>query len=317
MCIGLTFFVGEGRTAAQLLANADLAMYEAKNGGRDRARAYVLGDEREKGALDAWSERVRSAIDDDALVLFGQPIVDLRTGRPFQYELLLRMKDEKGELVPPSGFLSTAERFGAAPAFDAWVLRQAIGLLRAREPAHPVLSLAINLSGKSIADPDFLALVEHELASASADHVKLAFEVTETIAIADMERTRKFASALHRLGCTLGLDDFGAGFGSFHYLRNVPVDYVKMDGEFISHLAESRSDQLLVQAMVEVARGLDKKTIAKWVGEPKAVALLREYGVDYAQGYHLGKPRPIAEVFEPRRRDDLKSAVHQLATASR
>ncbi len=191
----------------------------------------------------------------------------------------------------PGAFLGVAERLGLIHAIDRWVVRDAIALVA----AHPRLSFAVNVSGASMDDDDLLALVPRELARTGADPSRLAFEITETATIARMDDARRFGEALTGLGCQLAIDDFGTGFGSFFYLKHLPVSYLKIDGDFIAN-PRSRTDELVIEAIVGMARALGKRTIAEFVGDDATIALLSALGVDYAQGYHIGRPIPVAEL---------------------
>jgi EAL domain-containing protein (putative c-di-GMP-specific phosphodiesterase class I) len=243
------------------------------------------------------AERIRHALEADRLVLYCQPILDLSTNQVCQYELLLRLPDEEGgELLPPSAFLYGAERFGLIQAIDGWVVRKAISLIAEHARVGLKLVLNVNLSGKSIGDRKLAALIEEGLAETGIDPARLNFELTETAAIANIEDAKAFASRLRCRGCQFALDDFGAGFGSFYCLKNFPFDYLKIDGDFIRNLVASPMDRLVVEAIVSIARGMGKKTIAEFVADEGTVQLLREIGVDYAQGYHLGMPRPVTEI---------------------
>ncbi len=185
-------------------------------------------------------------------------------------------------------------------AIDRWVVSEAIRLnasLRSRGLPTALL-LEINLSGRSLSDPDLPSFVEGEVLAAGIDPADLVFEITETAAISNLEEARVVATRLTALGCRFALDDFGAGFGSFLYLKHLPLDYLKIDGDFIANLPRSPIDQRMVKTMVEVARGLELTTIAEFVGDAETVELLREYGVDYAQGYHVGRPVPAAALSE-------------------
>jgi EAL domain-containing protein (putative c-di-GMP-specific phosphodiesterase class I) len=230
-------------------------------------------------------------------VLQTQPILDLQTGEVSQHELLLRMRGDDGELIPPGAFLPSAERHDLIQAIDRWVVRAAIALISEHERAGDALRLEVNLSGKSIGDRELTTLIERELAETPINPASLIFEVTETAAIANMDAAREFADRLAQLGCCLALDDFGTGFGSLYYLKHLPVTYLKIDGEFIKGMADNETDQLMVQAMVKIAQGLGKATIAEFVGDAATQQLLREYGVDYAQGYHVGRPADVAELW--------------------
>ena len=273
-------------TAADLLVAADLALYEAKEQGGDRMATYTG---REGGRL-AWVERVRCAIADDRLILHVQPILDLETGRVGREELLVRMLDDDGSVMQPGSFLPTAEEFGLIRQIDRWVVSRALELIAAGR------RVSVNLSGRSIADGDLMGLVEMGMASSGADPGSLAFEVTETAAATALEQLGAFASRIERLGCDLALDDFGTGFGSFTYLRHLPVDGLKIDTQFVRELSRSAEDRRIVRAIVAAGQSLGLKIVAEGVEDAKTLNLLRGYGVDYAQGYHIGRPLPVAPV---------------------
>ncbi|MDQ3631239.1 MAG: EAL domain-containing protein, partial [Actinomycetota bacterium] len=293
---------GDGDEAAltgeQLMVDADLAMYEAKVDGRNRMSIFTAARARDARmrARYTWVDRIRVALEHDGFVLQAQPILDLATDEVSQHELLIRMRDDDGSLIPPAAFLPSAERHDLVQAIDRWVVRAAIGLIAEHERDGNELRLEINLSGKSIGDRELTTLIERELAENPINPASLIFEVTETAAIANMDAAREFADRLAQLGCCLALDDFGTGFGSFYYLKHLPVSYLKIDGEFIKGLAGNETDQLMVQAMVRIAQGLGKATIAEFVGDAPTQRLLREYGVDYAQGYHVGRPADVVEL---------------------
>jgi EAL domain-containing protein (putative c-di-GMP-specific phosphodiesterase class I) len=220
-----------------------------------------------------------------------QPILDLATGELSHGELLLRMLGDRGELISPGGFLAAAERFGFIHAIDHWVVRHAVELLARDARPHRI---GVNLSGESVVgDPELLAVIERALSDSAADPARLILEVTETAAIVNMPQARQFAAGLTSLGCSLALDDFGSGFGSFCYLKHLPVGYVKLDGEFIHDLPRSNVDEHMVKAIVEVAAGLGIKTVAECVGDDETIRLLQRHGVDFAQGYHVAAPGPI------------------------
>ena len=297
--IGVTMF--DGLTDIEVLAYADLAMYEAKEAGRNRFAMYrpVAGKRARGSARLVEAERIRHALEEDRLLLYCQPILDLSKNEICQYELLLRLPDEeRGDPLPPSAFLYGAERFGLIQAIDGWVVRQAIALIAEHARAGLPLVLNVNLSGKSIGDRKLAALIEEALDEAGIDPARLTFELTETSAIANIEDAKAFANRLRGRGCRFALDDFGAGFGSFYYLKNFPFDYLKIDGDFIRGLPTSSMDQLVVEAIVSIARGMGTKTVAEFVGDEETARLLRTIGVDHAQGYHIGLPRPVSEVLQ-------------------
>jgi EAL domain-containing protein (putative c-di-GMP-specific phosphodiesterase class I) len=270
-------------------------MHAAKERGRDRVLGFDA-DGRDPDERRVWTERVRQATERGLFILAAQPIVDLKRGETTQHEVLLRMRDDGGGLVEPRAFLATAERFGLIGGIDRWVTQQAVRLIEAHKREGRDLILEVNLSGKTMTDERFPEDVKRQLANAGIDPGLLIFEVTETAAVADVDHARSFAKSLAALGCRFALDDFGAGYASFKYLKHLPISYLKIDGEFVRDLPDSRTDQLIVSALVEVCEGLGIKTVAEFVTDQPAMDMLRELGVDFAQGYHLGKPAPVSSL---------------------
>jgi diguanylate cyclase (GGDEF)-like protein/PAS domain S-box-containing protein len=294
--IGLALFDDPGLSGDEVLVNADLTMYDAKEAGRDRYAVYneALFEPRTKARL-AWVDRINEALDDDRFVLYAQPILDLGCDRVTRHELLLRMLDEHGDVIPPASFLYVAERVGLIGRIDRWVASQAIKLLA--DPRLPAdIDLEVNLSGRSLGDPDLLDVIKSGLAETGVDSGRLVFEITETAAVANIHLAREFAENLTEIGCRFALDDFGAGFGSFYYLKHLPFDYLKIDGEFVAKCLTNPTDRLVIEALVGIARGLNKKTVAEFVGDQDTLVFLQRLGVDYAQGYHVGRPVPLTEV---------------------
>ncbi len=293
--VGVATFAADGDGgAADLLVCADLAMYHAKEAGRDRAHVYDPGRARRSAARLSRVEQIRRALDEDAFILHAQPIHDLRAGTVTRYELLVRLRDEDGNPVLPASWLAIAEHFDLIQRVDRWVTRTAIQLLAGHHAAGEDVALSVNLSGKSIGDERLLSLIRQELAQAPhVDSSKLVFEITETAAIQNIAHARAFALQVRALGCRLALDDFGAGFGSFYYLKHLPFDYVKIDGEFVENCATSRTDRLVVESLVAIAHGLGKETIAEFVTDQPTLEYLRSTGVDYAQGHHIGAARDL------------------------
>jgi EAL domain-containing protein (putative c-di-GMP-specific phosphodiesterase class I) len=245
-----------------------------------------------------WLKRLRRALAEDLFVLHHQPIVSLKDGRVSRYEALLRLADEPaGALVAPGRFLPAAERSGLIRDIDRMVLGKVAALLgdrrSSRASARREVSIAMNVSALSVTDGEMLTDIEHQLSISGADPSRLVIEVTETASISDMERARAFCAGVHALGAAIALDDFGAGFGSFQYLKHLPFRYLKIDGDFIRGLPRSANDQLVVKALVGVVRGMGRRTIAEFVGDQPTMSLLRSYGVDYAQGFAVGRPRPL------------------------
>ena len=296
--VGVAMIDDEGVSGEDVIVNADLAMYDAKAAGRGRIAFFRPDEEhvRTTKARLTWVERIRDALENDGFTLLAQPIVELSTGRVSQHELLLRMKDQAGDLIPPAAFLDVAERLDLIQEIDRWVVRSAVAMLEEHESRGRALTLEVNLSGRSLGDPELLEVIEAELERSGVSPERLIFEVTETAAVANMAAARAFGERLSELGCRFALDDFGAGFGSFYYLKHLPFDYVKIDGEFVRNCRNSQTDRLVIQAVIDLARGLEKQTIAEIVGDDETVQLLTRLGVDYAQGYHLRRPGPLAEV---------------------
>jgi PAS domain S-box-containing protein len=249
-----------------------------------KERAEQLRAPRELNAVK-WLGRTREALDEGRLVLYSQPIVSLTGGQPSE-ELLLRMIDRDGNVISPASFLPIAEEAGLIVEIDRWVIAQAARI------AAQGRRIEVNLSGKSM-DQRLLGYIASELRTAGADPTNLIFELTETALLADIKVVEEFARGLAELGCGLALDDFGTGFATLTYLKLLPVQYLKIDVEFVRDLATSQTNQYLVKAIVSLARGLGQKTIAEGVEDEETLALLHEYGVDFAQGYHLGRPAPM------------------------
>jgi diguanylate cyclase (GGDEF)-like protein/PAS domain S-box-containing protein len=288
-----------GLSAEEALINADLAMYDAKEAGRDRSETYG-GSSRGQARIEArleWVERIRAALDEDRLVLHAQPVVETATGHATQHELLVRMVGLDGDLIQPGSFLPIAERFGLIREIDHWVVTKAIRMLGEHRAAGRRPTVEINISGQSLGDPELAEHIGHELRAAGVHATQLIFEVTETTAIDNIAAARTFAEQLGELGCRFALDDFGAGFGSFYYLKHLPFDFIKIDGEFVRNCTADATDRLVIGAVVELARGMGKRTIAEFVGDEATLATLGELGVDYAQGFYLGRPAPLESWF--------------------
>jgi diguanylate cyclase (GGDEF)-like protein/PAS domain S-box-containing protein len=289
MSVGVAPIGGE-RSGEDSLALADIAMYEAKQRGRDRVA--VLDSEHERARLTGrlgLSQRTRAAIEQRRLELHSQPIVDVATHRTDRYELLLRVRDDHGILLPAS-FIAAAEREGMIIDLDRWVVEQAVALVAGDAADGAVYH--VNLSAISVCEQGVLAVIEGAIRDAGVDPGRLVFEITETAALVDIAAAREFARGLQAIGCACALDDFGAGFSSFTHLKHLPVDYLKIDGDYVRPLPGGETDRVLVKAMLDVARRLGKRTIAEHVSSGPALQLLRDYGVDFAQGYALGMPKP-------------------------
>lgn len=286
-----------GAGAEGVLAAADTAMYRAKREGRDQIAMASDPGRKTRPGRRTTSAKIRDALSDDRLSLHTQPIRDLETGTVERYELLLRMSRDGGELVPAASFIETAERQGIVQELDRWVVARALEIQAAQEEAGRLVHVHINLSAASVSDLSMIEYIERRLDEGDANPNRITFEITETAAIANIESAAGFVDRLTEFGCEVAIDDYGAGYGPFHYLRHLPFDLIKIDGDFVRDLPRSDADQLTVQAIVQVARGLGKRTIAEFVQDDRTAQMLREYGVDMAQGYHLGAPVATAEAF--------------------
>ncbi len=288
---GIAMFPEHGTIIGDLLANADIAMYQAKEYGQGSwhvfSKAEQIRERIEQQVL--WKKRIENALVNDGYVLHYQPIVNVISGNIKHYEVLLRMRDVSGKLRLPGTFISIAEKTGQIHAIDHWVLRTAINNLKTLSRQNPNLSFSINLSAHAFMDPELLTLLNDLLKSTKIRAEKLVFELTETAALADFSAACEMMNTIRSLGCKFALDDFGVGFSSFYYLKQLPVDYIKIDGSFIKDLPENELDQILVKAISNIAKGFSIKTIAEFVEDGKTLQLLRDYGVDMAQGYHIGR----------------------------
>jgi diguanylate cyclase (GGDEF)-like protein/PAS domain S-box-containing protein len=281
----------------QVLALADAAMYAAKQSGGDQLVIFSADDQGTASRSVSEANGLRRALSDHRFVLHCQPIWNFAESRIEQYELLIRMRgDAPGELIAPNAFLYAAERFGLIGAIDTWVISQAVALIRDQQQRGRRIVLAVNLSGRSIDDPRLASHIERELDASGIDPSSLVFELTETAAISNVQAAQRLSQRLHHRGCRLSLDDFGAGCASFSYLKNLQFDYIKIDGDFIRGLTEHPIDQLVVSAIVAIAKGMGKQTIAEFVTDQKTSDLLRSQGVDHAQGYHISRPLPVEDV---------------------
>jgi EAL domain-containing protein (putative c-di-GMP-specific phosphodiesterase class I) len=238
----------------------------------------------------AWIGRIQAALAENRFLLHAQPIVDLNTGEVVQRELLLRMREPGGQIVGPAAYLDVAEQYGQIGEIDRWVIR------RGAEIASTGLPVRINLSAHSIGDHDVLDHIERCIEDTGAKPSHIGFELTETAIVEDVETARVFAERLHELGCKLALDDFGTGYGGFTYLKQLPVDCLKVDIEFVRDLTTNPASRHVVEAVVVLARGFGLQTVAEGVEDQDTLELLRELGVNLGQGYHIARPAPLEQL---------------------
>jgi len=296
--IGIACYPLHGHTSSELMANADFAMYKAKENSLKRWHILSTQDEA-KSELQKrvyWIERIRGALENDEFELMVQPIVRLEDRSTKHYEILLRLRGEGGQLISPSQFIPIAERSGQILQIDRWVLKNSLLLLR--EIQDHGISLSVNLSGNSLHDDELHQYLSDQLHASGANPNQLILEITETAAVTDFSTARGVLKRIRDLGCYTALDDFGVGFSSFHYLGMLPVDFIKVDGSFIQSLTTSSESRVIVKAISDIARGFGKSAIAEFVDHEATITLLREYGIAYGQGYHLGKPKKASEIKE-------------------
>ncbi len=283
-------------TAEALMMCGDLALLDAKEAGRNCVVRYAPGpsDSVRTEARLSWVDRIHRALESDDFVLRYQPIVDLPTGRTVAAEALVRLRNADGDLVLPGAFLEIAERYDLAPRLDRWVLEHAIADLATVAADAPDVTIAVNLSARSLADPELLPALERMLREHDVNPSSLMLELTETTAVSDIPQAQAFARRLHALGCRLALDDFGTGFGSFYYLKHLPFDVLKIDGEFVRSCVENELDRRIVAAIVDIARSAGSVTVGEHAGNQACVNMLRDLGVDRGQGYQLGVPDTLS-----------------------
>jgi EAL domain-containing protein (putative c-di-GMP-specific phosphodiesterase class I) len=289
----------ESGTLEELLAAADSACYVAKKQGSGRVAVYSARDEalaRHSGEIQ-WLQKLQGALKESRFQLYHQPIIAAdadEVGGPAM-EVLVRLQDEAGHEVPPSEFVRAAERYRLMSLVDRWVVQTTLAALgRGAIAVSAKRSVAINISGQTLGDMQFLEFVVECLDSTGVTPSQVCFEITETAVVANLEHARRFVGVLHGMGCQFALDDFGSGVGSFSNLKALPLDYLKIDGSFMRNLARDSVNQAMVTAMIKLARTLNFKVIAEQVEDESALETVRRMGVDYVQGFAVGKPLPLA-----------------------
>ncbi len=288
--------IGRGSgSPGEILANADIACHIAKSRGRNQCHLYQPGSDDKVTMYEdlGWSSRLQEALRADNFALYFQPIVRVDGGAAItHHEVLLRYTGSRGEVIAPGAFLPTAERFGLMPQIDAWVLRNAIRRLSELRVSQPHAVFTVNISGQTLdTNNNIRVQLRDWLHEFRVDPSALVLEITETSAIANLDGARKLILELQELGCRFALDDFGAGFSSFHHLKYLPVDFIKIDGQFVQSLATSDTDRAIVASINEIAHAFGKHTVAEYVEDARILDVLKHCGVDYAQGYFISKPQ--------------------------
>ncbi len=290
--IGIALFPEHGESVQELLSNADLAMYQAKARGRGSWHLFT-GKEAIKTQMKErvyWRDKIKHALDHDGFVMHFQPVQNIASGEIAYYEALLRMRDQDDTLIAPGAFIPIAEQCGLIYAIDHMVLEKVI--TRQAEAARAGLNVGftLNLSGYAFNDPELLPHLKETLTRTGANPRNIVIEITETAAVSDLVAACSLMNEIKTLGCRFALDDFGTGFATFNYLKQLPVDIVKIGDTFIKEIASHPDDQIFVKSLTEVVKGLGKQTIAEGVEDEATLLLLREYDVDFAQGFHVGRP---------------------------
>jgi len=296
--IGIVFCPRHGSCVNDLLSNADLAMYHAKESGYGQFHIFSHKQQYQEHLTQKmhWKNIIEEAIAKNRFVLYFQPILNLKKNRISHYECLIRMVSENGTIILPGKFIEHAEDLNLIGQIDKLVLEKAIGQHLEFNKNKTTPGLSINLSGQSLNDESIYRHIKRLLTLPGVNPEKIIFEVTETSAISNFSSAQNLINEVKKLGCQFAIDDFGVGFSSFRYLKNLAVDYIKIDGTFIKKIDQNYEDKIFVKSLSEIAHALGKKTIAEFVENEAIMSILREYDIDFVQGYHIGKPQPLENI---------------------
>ncbi len=310
--VGIAGFPAHAEEADSLLSHAETALKRARSEGAKPIHVFDNAEREEDTQALRCVEAIHSALEEKRFMLHFQPIMHIPSGELRHYEVLVRMQAPDGRLIPPGQFIEVAERFGMINQIDYRVLEMAFEHLKKLARHRRRITLSVNLSGAHFGDTHLLQWLERKFTNSGIDTRNLILEITETAAVRDMQKARNLMQSLKALGYRFALDDFGIGFTSFSHLRTLPVDIVKIDGSFVRNLHTSREDRGLVQAIINVARTFNKEVVAEFVENGEILKILQRFGVDYAQGFHIGRPEPSIPLNEASQGDTENAVPHSL-----
>jgi diguanylate cyclase (GGDEF)-like protein len=299
--VGVIAINADNAEMSQVLSSADVACYAAKDSGRNRVHIYEPSDKvvSERYGQMHWTARISKALEEGRFQLYQQPIVGVTSKQSNHLEILLRMIDEDGNVIPPGAFMPAAERYGLMPDIDRWVIHEVFKFVGKNDPVDPIQGtecvFAVNLSGDSINDEGLLEYILEQKKWHKISLQNICFEITETVAISNLSKASAFINVLKEHGCQFALDDFGSGLSSFAYLKNLPVNYLKIDGSFVRDISRDMIDRTMVESIQQIGSVMHLMTIAEHVEDESTLNILQEIGVDYAQGFYLGRPQAIAD----------------------
>lgn len=294
--MGVTIIDGSSANAGEYLVRADIALYVAKGRGRNLIHQFDPADN-ESDELRRWiniSQKIRKAVAEDRMLLYFQPIFDVQKNEISYYEALVRLQEVNGDILGPGEFIPALEASGEMHLLDRWIIRLATKTLR----DYPELNhIAINLSAQAFKDESLVPSILESLKETGVNPNRITFELTESASLFNLSITQRVISELHKLGCSFSVDDFGSGFSSFSYLKDLPADYIKLDGSFIKNLHNDTVDQTLVKSIIQVIQALGKKAVAEYVENQEILDILKAMGIDFVQGYHIGHPAHVTKLF--------------------